>query len=327
MKRVVVFDVENVLFNVKYVEKWLKGSDERMEGVSEFERMEELRRRGEYLRGSVVKMRMLDGVKANVERLMVLKRLGRLSVYVVSEFRRELVWRLLEENGMEVNGIYESVGKMMEESGCERDEVVYFSGSEKRWCEGEMENVNNVLCGWGKGFEEGMRSMDGMWREIGVKVKGIEEEKEEVEAPAANEGMPAENVEKDGDIMLNRENIGEYGDVEAVAMLYRSSGGMSANPGCVWIMDAEGRDLGFNMDEDGMELEDAMEAIPSLGFNGPFAVGGNLGAGDCLTVDLYRWKAYEKKNLPEREDSCYHKWKYSVDKLFEMAAAGEIFAA
>ena len=73
----------------------------------------------------------------------------------------------------------------MEECGYESDDVVYFSGSERRWCEGDVMKVNNVLCSWGKGFEEGMKSVDGMWKEIGVKVsftgeKGDENCSEEI---------------------------------------------------------------------------------------------------------------------------------------------------
>ena len=63
MKKVIVFDVENVLFNVKNVEKWIKSSDERMEGMNGFERMEEMKKRESYLKGSLMKCRMFDGVK------------------------------------------------------------------------------------------------------------------------------------------------------------------------------------------------------------------------------------------------------------------------
>ena len=48
MKNVVVFDVENVMFNVKNVEKWLKGSDERLEKMNDVEREKEFESKEEF---------------------------------------------------------------------------------------------------------------------------------------------------------------------------------------------------------------------------------------------------------------------------------------
>lgn len=325
MKKVIVFDVENVLFNVKNVEKRLSDGEKKIEEMSEFGKREEKKKMDGYLRGSLKKCRMYEGVRENVERLMGLRKSleGRLKVFVVSGFGRELVWSMLSENGIEVDGVYGNVGKIIEEWGFEREDVVYFSGSVKRWCEGDVMKVKNVMCGWGKGFEEGMKSIDGMWKEMGVKVRVVGEEKEE-ENSRNMEEKTGESFSEIDEIKLTKENIGDYRDIEVVGVSYRSCGGMGSDPGAVWIMDSEGRNLGFNMATDGIEMEDAESAIPSLKLQGPFAIWYYLGMGDCLTVDLYKWREYEKKNLPVIDDSCYAGWKSTVEDLFEKAAAGEV---
>lgn len=346
MKNVVVFDVENVMFNVKNVEKWLKGSEERLEKMNdverekefeskeefkwwnEFERAEEFKRRERYLKGSLRKCRMCEGMKENMERLMGLRKVldGRLKVFVVSGFGSELVWRLLGDNGIVVDGVYGSIGKIMGDYGYESKDVVYFSGSERRWCEGDVMKVNNVFCGWGNGFAEGLMSVDGIWKEIGVKVN-FAGERGDVDSSEKSGEMVVENAGDISDIKLNKDNIGEYGDIDVVGVIYRSSAGMSSDPGSVWMMDSEGRDLGFNMSEDGIKMEDAEEAIPSLKLQGPFAVWQYLGMGDCLTVDLYKWREYEKKNHLVRENSCYTGWMSTVEELFRLAAEGKVFDA
>lgn len=321
MKKVIVFDVEKVLFNVKNVEKWLKGSDERLNGVSEFERVEELKKRESYLKGSVKKCRMYEGVKENVERLVCLRKSmeGRMKVFVVSKFGRRDVWNLLSENGIEVDGVYGSVGKMIDEWGIDERSVVYFCG-EKGWYEGESRNVRSVFCKWGyEGVDVGMEKMDGMWREMGVRF-GVEDDKggDKEECSGGDHEVKENDAEGKKEVRLDKDNISEFKDIDVVGCLYRSPAGMSSDPGAVWIMDSEGRDIGFNQYDDGMDIEDAIKEIPSLAMNGLFSQVLYLGMGDSLSVDLYKWRRYERLGLPVREGSCYEGWKTAVEDMFRM---------
>ena len=54
MKKIIVFDVENVLFNVKNVEKRVDDRKKLMEGMSDFDRREEMKKMDNYMKGSIV---------------------------------------------------------------------------------------------------------------------------------------------------------------------------------------------------------------------------------------------------------------------------------
>lgn len=148
MKKVVVIRVENVMVGMKNVEMWEKKN----EGCEDYGK-----KREEYLKGSFVKLKLKSGLGEELERLMSLRRrMEGMRLYVVSDFGRSLVWRLLENLGIGVDGVFGSVGKVLEEYGVERENVVVFgSGDDVKVCE-----------------ELGMKGVEGlesMWEGIGLR--------------------------------------------------------------------------------------------------------------------------------------------------------------
>ena len=140
--------VENVMVSVKNVEMWEKKN----EGCVDFGR-----KREEYLKGSFGKLKVSGGLREDLELLMCLRRrLEGMRFYVVSDFRRELVLKMLEGNGLSVDDVCGDVEKVMGEWGVEKEDVVVFGNEEDvRKCE-EM-GVKGVV-----GVEE-------MWKEIGLR--------------------------------------------------------------------------------------------------------------------------------------------------------------
>lgn len=170
MKKIIVFDVENVLFNVKNVEKRVDDRKKLMEGMSDFDRREEMKKMDNYMKGSIVKSRMEKGVKDEMERLEGLKRVMKgVRLYVVSRYGREIVGKLLMNNGIVVDGIYGSVNKIIENEGFEGKDVIYFNYGGFN-C--EVTGIKNVLCKWGGKYDDlaGIDNMGDIWSEIGLKV-------------------------------------------------------------------------------------------------------------------------------------------------------------
>lgn len=185
MRKFVVFDVENVLFNVVNVEKWLKGSEERFLEGSKFEKMEELRRREEYLKGSFVKCKMFEGVRENLRMLMSLRKSGRVKVFVLSSFKNELVERLLGLNEVSFDGFFKDLDGLFKSEDVEKEKVVYFSGNVENLERGREKEVKSVACLWGKKFEkgvEGIKSFEGIFSEMGLKKAGEDRESSPVAA-------------------------------------------------------------------------------------------------------------------------------------------------
>lgn len=140
--------VENVMVGMKNVEMWEKKN----EGCEDFGK-----KREEYLKGSFVKLKLKSGLCEEMERLMSMRRrLEGMRVYVVSDYGRSLVWRLLENLGVGVDGVFGSVGKVLDEYGVEKDDVVMF-GSEDDVLKCEELGVKGVV------------GLDDMWKEMGLR--------------------------------------------------------------------------------------------------------------------------------------------------------------
>lgn len=128
MKKVVVMRVENVMVSMKNVEMWEKKN----EGCMDYGK-----KREEYLKGSFVKLKLKSGLGEDLERLRFLRRrMEGMRLYVVSGYERSLVGRLLENLGIGVDGMFGSVGKVLDEYGVDKENVVVFGNEDDvRVCE------------------------------------------------------------------------------------------------------------------------------------------------------------------------------------------------
>lgn len=206
MKNVVVFEVENVLFDVKNVEMRVekkmevcekemkelvkKKVDEYLDGsleggeffkwVDEVKEIIEKYRRemkmklDECVKGSLVRCKLYDGVDEEMDRLKELRKMKRVKVFVVSRYKREFVWKLLESVGMEVDGVYGSVGNMMREWALDKSDVVCFVGDENGKRMSEENGVKGMICKWGEKFgneEVGLVNVKDIWGGIGLRVR------------------------------------------------------------------------------------------------------------------------------------------------------------
>jgi len=219
MKNVLVFDVENVLFNVNYVKGALRRRDENLIVMDEFEKSYGERSREKYLDESFKKVKLYKKVREGVKDLIEIKRRmgGKVKVYVVSEFKNEWVWRLMRVNGMSVDGVFGSIEKFKKEVDIEGKDVVYFSGVVERVNNGEEIGVKSVLCKWGKKYGkrvEGICEEDEMLREIGIRKNVENNEKKEEEVVFEESIVESVEVEVKEDNKINEEEVVEEGRIE-----------------------------------------------------------------------------------------------------------------
>lgn len=219
MKNVIVFDVENVLFNVNYVKGCLRRRDEKMGEMDEFKRSYGERSREKYLDESYKKVRLYKKIKDSVKDLMEIRGRfgGKIKLYVISEFKNEWVWKLMKLNGISVDGIYSNIEKCNEEVGFEGKDVVYLSGLKERVEEGKKIGVNSVLCKWGNKNvrkEEGIENGEDLLRSVGI-IKVDNEKKEEGVDLENNGNEVEEKSESNSEIVFEEKVVIEVEEKES----------------------------------------------------------------------------------------------------------------
>jgi len=124
-----------------------------------------------YRKGSVLKLKMYGGVKEDLDRLRSLRKsIVDLKMYVVSDLERDVVRKLLKNNGIEVDGVKGSLEGVIEDCG-RKEDIVVFSGDEKVKDKCDELGVKGVICKWSGKVDEGVKgmyNMDEMWKEIGL---------------------------------------------------------------------------------------------------------------------------------------------------------------